>query len=221
MLQIPEGSWKSLLAGECEKEYFKLLAIQVHDAFQAAPCYPPATHIFEAFKHCEVSDVKVVILGQDPYHGPGQAHGLSFSVNDGLSFPPSLRNIFREVNQDTGAQIPFSGNLDRWARQGVLLLNDVLTVSHGKPGSHQKMGWEKFTSAIIQALSTHRDHLVFMLWGTPARAKGKNIDRHRHLVLESGHPSPMSANRGLWFGNRHFSQANEYLRQHSKTPIDW
>ena len=221
-MQIDLGnSWNAALANEMQLDYFKALWQWVCQTYDQGTCYPPKRYIFQAFRLCPFDCVKVVILGQDPYHGPGQAHGLSFSVYDGMPFPPSLRNIFREVHDDTGAQIPLSGNLERWASQGVLLLNDTLTVAHGKPGSHQKRGWEDFTSAVIRKLSDGRENLVFMLWGGPARKKGSNIDRSRHLVLESGHPSPLSANRNLWFGNRHFSQANHYLLHHGKTPITW
>ncbi len=216
-----EESWKREIRDEFDKEYFKALENLVRESYESGACYPSEAYIFEAFRLCPFDRVKVVILGQDPYHGPGQAHGLSFSVHDGVSFPPSLRNIFREIRDDLGVEVPLSGNLDRWAKQGVLLLNDTLTVAHGKAGSHQNLGWEIFTSAVIERLSKKKNSLVFMLWGGHAKTKGKNIDRSRHLVLESGHPSPMSANRGLWFGNKHFSQANHYLQSTGKTPINW
>ena len=221
MYEMLEESWREPLAEEFGKEYFISLTARVREAYDSGPCYPPEAYLFESFRLCPFDKVKVVILGQDPYHGPGQAHGLSFSVFDGVKFPPSLRNIFREVHDDTGAEIPFSGNLERWARQGVLLLNDTLSVAHGQAGSHQKLGWELFTGAVIKILSEQKMHLVFMLWGGPAKAKGKSIDRNRHLVLESGHPSPLSANRNLWFGNRHFSRTNDYLSLHGKSPISW
>ncbi len=216
-----EESWSRVLNAEFRKEYFRLLEQQVEKAYDDGNCYPPKPYVFEAFRLCPFDRVKVVILGQDPYHGPGQAHGLSFSVFDGMNFPPSLRNIFREVRDDTGCDIPLSGNLERWARQGVLLLNATLTVAHGLPGSHNKFGWEKFTSAVIEVISEKKNGVVFLLWGSPARDKGKFVDRSKHLVLESGHPSPMSANRGLWFGNRHFGKANDYLRSIGKEPVNW
>lgn len=218
---INEPSWNSVLQTELSKPYFAALQQFVAAQYRSGQCYPPNDLIFDAFEKCPFDKVKVVILGQDPYHGPGQANGHCFSVNDGVAFPPSLRNIFRELNTDVGAQIPFSGNLSHWARQGVLLLNATLTVQAGNAASHQKKGWEEFTDFVIETLSVNRDHLVFMLWGTYAKKKGSKIDREKHLVLESGHPSPMSANAGHWFGNRHFSKANEYLKQHGKTPINW
>ena len=165
--------------------------------------------------------MKLVIIGQDPYHGPGQAHGLSFSVCDGVPFPPSLQNIFKEIQQDMGTPIPITGNLTRWAEQGVLLLNATLTVREHQPGSHQRHGWEQFTDAAIKALNAHRDNLVFILWGGYARSKASLIDASRHLVLQSAHPSPMSANKGGWFGNHHFSRANAYLVEHGQEPINW
>ena len=188
--------------------------------YQTETVYPPAARIFAAFDACPVDEVKVVILGQDPYHGPGQANGLCFSVAPGVQMPPSLVNIFKEVHDDTGAPIPADGDLTRWARQGVLLLNATLTVRAHQAGSHQGMGWELFTDAVIRELATSRSGLVFMLWGSYAIRKGALIDRTRHLVLTSPHPSPLSAYRGF-FGNRHFSQANAWLQSHGKTPIQW
>ena len=184
-------------------------------------CYPPGKLIFNAFNLCPFDKVKVVIIGQDPYHEPGQAHGLSFSVADGVAFPPSLQNIFKEIQMDTGAPIPSSGNLTRWAEQGVLLLNATLTVRAHQAASHQRKGWEQFTDAAIKALSAERENLVFILWGGYARSKAPLIDTSRHLILQSVHPSPLSANRGGWFGNHHFSRCNEYLRNHGIEEIKW
>lgn len=198
-----ESGWKQQLQGEFTKPYFRELANFVRSEYQQCRCYPPARLVFNAFNLCPFSEVKVVIIGQDPYHEPGQAHGLSFSVNDGVPFPPSLQNIFKEIQLDLGTPIPASGNLTRWARQGVLLLNATLTVREHVAGSHQRKGWETFTDAAIKALNAERDHLVFILWGGYARSKVSLIDQSRHLVLQSVHPSPLSANRGGWFGNHH------------------
>ena len=203
-----ESSWKAALAEEFTKPYFADLTNFVRDAYRTNTVYPPARLIFHALDSCPLTDTTVVILGQDPYHGPGQAHGLSFSVPDGVSHPPSLINIFKELETDIGKDYPQNGSLASWASQGVLLLNAILTVLASQAGSHQNKGWEQFTDAVIDVISTQCDHVVFMLWGNYAKQKGKRIDRERHLVLTSGHPSPLSANRGLWFGNRHFSQAN-------------
>lgn len=213
-------SWNQELAEEWEKPYFAQLVHFVHNEYRSQAVFPPGKQIFAAFDSTPFASVKVVILGQDPYHEPGQAHGLCFSVNDGVPFPPSLQNIFKEVHDDTGAPIPASGNLTRWAQQGVLLLNATLTVRQGVAGSHQGQGWEAFTDAVIQHLSDSREHLVFILWGSFAIRKGAHINRMRHLVLTSPHPSPLSAYRGF-FGNHHFSQANAYLAQHGQTPIQW
>ena len=215
-----EPSWKEHLSVEFEKDYFRKLTAFVRDEYQKQRIYPPGKLIFNAFDQCPFDQVKVVILGQDPYHGPGQAHGLCFSVNDGIEFPPSLRNIFKEVQMDTGAPIPTSGNLERWAKQGVLLLNATLTVRAHQAGSHQRKGWEEFTDTAIRKLAEEKDHLVFILWGSYAINKGEFIDPGKHLVLTSVHPSPLSASRGF-FGNKHFSRANEYLRQHGKEPVNW
>lgn len=215
-----EESWKKALAAEFEKDYFLRLVAFVRQEYQTTTIYPPGRLIFNAFHLCPYDKVKVVIIGQDPYHGPGQAHGLCFSVNDGVPFPPSLQNIFKEIHDDTGAPIPATGNLTRWAEQGVLLLNATLTVRAHCAGSHQRKGWEEFTDAAIRVLAEHRDHLVFILWGAYAQKKGAFIDRRRHLVLSSVHPSPLSAYHGF-FGNHHFSQANAYLQQHGETPICW
>ena len=216
-----DPSWKEHLSEEFAKPYFTELTNFVRQEYQTAICYPPGRLIFNAFNLCPFDKVKVVIIGQDPYHGPGQAHGLSFSVCDGVPFPPSLQNIFKEIQQDMGTPIPITGNLTRWAEQGVLLLNATLTVREHQPGSHQRHGWEQFTDAAIKALNAHRDNLVFILWGGYARSKASLIDASRHLVLQSAHPSPMSANKGGWFGNHHFSRANAYLVEHGQEPINW
>lgn len=215
-----EESWKQILSAEFEKDYFRQLTDFVRNEYRSTTVYPPGKLIFNAFNLCPFEQVKVVIIGQDPYHGPGQAHGLCFSVNDNVPFPPSLRNIFKEIQDDLGKPIPESGNLTRWAKQGVLLLNATLTVRAHQAGSHQRRGWEEFTDAAIRALAEQREHLVFILWGAYAQKKGAFIDRSRHLVLTSVHPSPLSAHNGF-FGNRHFSHANEYLQQHGQTPIEW
>lgn len=215
-----ENSWKEKLADEFEKPYFKELTDFVRQEYKTQVCYPPGGLIFNAFNLCPFDQVKVVIIGQDPYHGPGQAHGLCFSVNDGIPFPPSLQNIFKEIQADLGKEVPVSGNLTRWAEQGVLLLNATLTVRAHQAASHQRHGWEEFTDAVIRKLSQERDHLVFILWGAYAQKKGAVIDRERHLVLASAHPSPLSAYHGF-FGNKHFSLTNAYLEQYGKTPINW
>src|SRR5690554_59974 len=216
-----EPSWKQVLKDEFEKQYFIDLTNFIDTEYSNYQCFPPENQIFEAFNTTPFSKVKVVILGQDPYHGEGQAHGLSFSVNNNVAIPPSLRNIYKEITEDIGAETPNSGNLTRWANQGVLLLNATLTVRAHKAGSHQKKGWEKFTDAVIEKLSVEREGLVFMFWGGPAKKKGAKVDASKHLVLTSGHPSPLSANRGYWFGNKHFSNANSYLKKNGYKPIDW
>ncbi len=215
-----EDSWREALAAQWDMPYFKALTDFVRAQYAATTVYPPASKIFAAFDACPFNQVKVVIIGQDPYHGPGQANGLCFSVNPGVPFPPSLVNIFKEVAADTGAAVPADGDLSRWARQGVFMLNSVLTVEQSRAASHASRGWETLTDAAISALSERRDNLVFLLWGSYAINKGKLIDRDRHLVLTSVHPSPLSAHRGF-FGNRHFSQANAYLQSHNITPIEW
>ncbi len=215
-----EPSWKTVLAGEFEKEYFLNLTKFVHEEYRTAQIFPPGRQIFAAFDATPFNEVKVVILGQDPYHDVNQANGLCFSVNNGVAFPPSLLNIFKEIKSDIGTEIPQNGDLSRWARQGVLLLNATLTVRAHMAGSHQGHGWETFTDAVIAHLAREREHLVFLLWGSYAIKKGAFIDRTRHLVLTSPHPSPLSAHRGF-FGNHHFSRANEYLVAHGKTPIVW
>ncbi|MBP3374048.1 MAG: uracil-DNA glycosylase [Bacteroidaceae bacterium] len=215
-----EESWKLQLSSQFEQPYFQQLVQFVRAEYAAGTCYPPGRLIFNAFDATPFDSVKVVILGQDPYHDEGQAHGLCFSVNDGVAFPPSLQNIFKEIQQETGAPIPTSGNLTRWAHQGVLLLNSMLTVRAHQAGSHQGHGWEQFTDAVIARLNEGRDNLVFLLWGSYAIKKGALIDRTRHLVLTSAHPSPLSSYRGF-FGNRHFILCNEYLIKHGKQPILW
>ena len=215
-----EDSWKQHLQGEFDKPYFAQLTTAVRQEYQATTCYPPGKLIFNAFNLCPFDKVKVVIIGQDPYHEPGQAHGLSFSVQDGIQFPPSLQNIFKEIQADLGKPIPTSGNLTRWAEQGVLLLNATLTVREHQAGAHQGKGWEEFTDAVIKILSDKKDGLVFMLWGSYAQSKAKLIDEKRHYVLRSAHPSPLSAYRGF-FGNHHFSLTNDYLLKNGKTIINW
>jgi uracil-DNA glycosylase len=215
-----EQSWKQHLMPEFDKPYFVNLTNFVRDQYRTKTIYPPAKLIFNAFDQCPFDEVEVVIVGQDPYHEPRQAHGLCFSVNDGVEIPPSLQNIYKEIHDDLGKPIPRSGNLERWARQGVLLLNATLTVQAHRAGSHQGKGWEEFTDAVIRQLANERENLVFILWGAYAQRKGENIDTNRHLVLKSPHPSPLSAHRGF-FGNKHFSKANEYLVAHGKKPIDW
>ena len=216
-----EQSWKQHLVGEFNKDYFVGLTDSVRAEYTQYTCYPPGKLIFNAFNLCPFDKVKVVIIGQDPYHEPGQAHGLSFSVQDGVMFPPSLQNIFKEIHDDLGTPIPTSGNLTRWAEQGVLLLNASLTVRAHQANSHSALGWQKFTDAAIQALATHREHIVYMLWGGYARSKAYMIDKSKNLVLESVHPSPLSANRGGWFGQHQFSRCNAYLQQNGQTPIVW
>ena len=215
-----EESWKKELAKEFEKDYFIKLTDFVREEYRTTKVYPPGNLIFNAFNLCPFDKVKVVIIGQDPYHGPSQAHGLCFSVNDGVKFPPSLQNIFKEIKSDIGTPIPLTGNLTRWANQGVLLLNATLTVREHQAGSHQKKGWEEFTDAAIRSLAQEREHLVFILWGSYAQKKGAFIDRNKHLVLASAHPSPLSAYNGF-FGNRHFSLTNQYLIENGVTPIEW
>jgi uracil-DNA glycosylase len=215
-----EPSWKQVLQPEFDKDYFAKLTEFVRNEYKTRLTFPPATLIFNAFDQCPFDKVKVVIIGQDPYHGDGQAHGLCFSVNDGVAFPPSLLNIFKEIDRDLGKSMPTSGNLIRWAQQGVLLLNATLTVQAHMAGSHQNRGWEAFTDAAIRKLATEKEHLVFMLWGSYAQKKGDFIDSNRHLVLKSVHPSPLSAYRGF-IGNNHFSLANKYLQEKGQTPINW
>jgi len=215
-----EPSWHERLRGEFEKPYFAGLAAFVRSEYARNTCYPPGRLVFNAFNLCPFDKVKAVIIGQDPYHEPGQAQGLCFSVNDGVPFPPSLVNIFKEIHDDLGKPVPQSGSLVRWAEQGVLLLNATLTVRAHQAGSHQRRGWEEFTDAAIRALSAGREHLVFILWGSYAQGKAQLIDASRHLILRSVHPSPLSAHRGF-FGNRHFSKCNSYLQDHGIEPVDW
>lgn len=215
-----ESSWKQVLQAEFEKEYFARLTDFVKSEYNSTTIYPPGNLIFNAFDTCSFDKVKVVIIGQDPYHGPGQAHGLCFSVNDGVDFPPSLVNIFKEIQRDLGISFPVSGNLTRWAQQGVLLLNATLTVKAHLAGSHQGKGWETFTDAVIRILSEQKENLVFMLWGNYAQQKGSVIDVKKHLVLKSVHPSPLSAHRGF-IGCGHFSAANNYLISKGKETINW
>ncbi len=214
-------SWKPYLQPEFEKSYFKTLATFVRSEYNAHRCYPKGKQIFSAFDHCSFDDLKVVIIGQDPYHGVNQANGLCFSVNDGIAHPPSLVNIFKEIETDIQSPYPTSGNLERWAEQGVLLLNAILTVRSGQAGSHQNKGWETFTDAVIKTISDHKENIVFLLWGGYAKRKGAIIDTQKHHVLTCGHPSPLSANRGYWFGNKHFSKTNDYLKSKGLQPIQW
>lgn len=216
-----ERSWKDQLQEEFTKSYFEELTRFVKQEYSNHTCYPPGNLIFSAFNHTPFHNVKIVILGQDPYHGEGQANGLCFSVKDPVAHPPSLINIFKEIETDLLIPYPSSGNLERWANQGILLLNATLTVRAKEAGSHQKKGWESFTDAVISKLSEQKEGLVFLLWGGYAKKKGAKIDTEKHLVLTTGHPSPLSANRGYWFGNKHFSRVNEYLMESGKTPIQW
>ena len=216
-----EQSWKEHLSQEFEKPYFSQLIEYVKTEYTTNKVYPPGKFIFNAFDKCTFDNTKVVILGQDPYHGYNQANGLSFSVNDGVTMPPSLQNIFKEIRDDLGIPIPKSGNLERWAEQGVLLLNSTLTVRSGEAGSHQKKGWETFTDAVIKCISEQKQDVVFMLWGKYAQDKGSVIDASKHLILKAKHPSPMAANYGGWFGTKHFSQANDYLTSKGLQPINW
>lgn len=213
-------SWKKALDAEFGQGYFSSLTEFVKNEYKTTKVYPPPAQIFRAFDECPFDQVKVVIIGQDPYHGPGQAHGLCFSVNDGVQLPPSLQNIFKEIASDIGTPVPKSGDLTRWVKQGVLLLNATLTVRAGQAGSHQGKGWEKFTDAAIRALSDQREHLVFLLWGRYAQQKEALIDSSKHLILKTVHPSPLSAYAG-WFGSKHFSKANAYLIEKKKEPIQW
>lgn len=216
-----DDSWKSRLQPEFEKPYFTQLVEFLRQEYSTQRVYPPGKLIFNAFNTCSFDDTRVVILGQDPYHGEGQANGLAFSVADGIAKPPSLVNIFKEIQDDLGKPIPKSGNLERWAQQGVMLLNATLTVRAREAGSHQGKGWETFTDAVIKLISDEKEHVVFMLWGAYAQKKGAVIDSKKHLVLKAKHPSPMAAQWGGWFGNKHFSQANDYLKEHGLAPIEW
>lgn len=216
-----EQSWKEALVNEFSRDYFEQLTSFVKDEYKSGIVYPAPKNIFRAFDLCPFDMVKVVILGQDPYHGPGQANGLCFAVSDGVALPPSLQNIFKEIESDLGQPLVHrTGDLERWAKQGVLLLNATLTVRSRTPGSHQGRGWEEFTDAVIKTLSDKKEGLVFILWGNYAKAKGAHIDRSKHCVIESAHPSPFSAYNGF-FGSKPFSKTNDYLTKHDKTPIDW
>lgn len=215
-----ESGWKAQLQSEFDKPYFAQLTQFVRQEYATTTVYPPGKLIFNAFDLCPFDKVRVVIIGQDPYHEPGQAHGLCFSVNDGVQFPPSLQNIFKEINSDLGTPIPTSGNLTRWAEQGVLLLNATLTVRAHQAGSHQHRGWEEFTDAVIRKVNENREHVVFILWGSYAQKKGAFIDRSHHLVLTSAHPSPLSVYRGF-YGNHHFSLANDFLQKNGLPPVQW
>lgn len=216
-----ESSWGKVLAKEFTSPYFLALTESVRNMYlKKTPIFPPPKYVFRAFDLCPFDTVQVVILGQDPYHGIGQAHGLCFSVEDGVRIPPSLQNIYKEIHDDIGSDIPTTGNLEHWATQGVLLLNATLTVEAHKPGSHQGLGWEQFTDAVIQKLSDEKEHIVFLLWGKYAQDKGHTIDASKHLILKAPHPSPFSAHSGF-FGCRHFSKTNEYLKQHGEKPIKW
>ena len=216
-----EASCKQYLKNEFEKPYFAKLTENVRNEYKNGLCFPPAKLVFNAFNLCPFNKVKVVILGQDPYHELGQAMGLSFSVPDGVMLPPSLQNIYKEIHSDLGKPIPTSGDLTRWAKQGVLLLNATLTVRAHEANSHQALGWQNFTDAAIETINTHREHIVFMLWGGFARSKKRLIDTNRHCIIESVHPSPLSANRGGWFGQHQFSRCNAYLKQYGLGEIDW
>ncbi len=216
-----EQSWKKELENEFNKPYFTSLTYFLREEYLSKEIYPQEKEIFSAFNYCSIKDVKVVIVGQDPYHGKGQANGLCFSVNEGQKHPPSLMNIFKEIEKELGIPYPKSGDLARWASQGVFLLNATLTVESGMAGSHQKQGWETFTDSVIETINKSTEKVVFMLWGGFAKKKGKKINRNKHLVLESGHPSPLSAIRGYWFGNNHFSLCNIFLKKEGKKEIDW
>ncbi|MDY0779174.1 uracil-DNA glycosylase [Tenacibaculum sp. IB213877] len=214
-------SWKHILQPEFEKAYFTNLADFVKDEYENNICYPKQEDIFSAFNLCDFDNVKVVIIGQDPYHGEGQANGLCFSVHNEIKHPPSLVNIFKELEKDLGVPYPKSGDLSKWAKQGVLLLNATLTVRKGKANSHKKCGWKLFTDFVINKISEEKNDVVFLLWGEFAKKKGKYIDENKHLVLKHGHPSPLSANKNKWFGNKHFSQTNQFLVSKGKKPIQW
>ena len=215
-------SWKSFFNYEIQKDYFQKLMQEVENEYESSVCFPPKELIFNAFEKCNLNDLKVVIIGQDPYHGDGEANGLCFSVNDGIKIPPSLRNIFAEINSDFGSIfLPTNGNLERWAQQGILLLNSSLSVRKDEANSHKHLKWNIFTDSVINYISDNCNNIVFLLWGSFAQKKGIKINREKHLVLECGHPSPLSANRGFWFGNKHFSQTNTYLKSIEKMPIEW
>ena len=216
------GSWQEILKTETEKDYFKDLLKNVAEEYNNGHCFPLENLIFAAFEKCDYNDLKVVIIGQDPYHGYGEANGLCFSVNDNIKIPPSLRNIFKEINNDLGhIMYPTSGNLEHWAKQGILLLNNTLTVRKDLPNSHNHLKWNVFTDEVINIISSQKQNIVFLLWGNFAIKKGSKIDKNKHLILESGHPSPMSVNQGKWFGNQHFSRTNSYLKSKNIIEINW
>ncbi|WP_318640666.1 uracil-DNA glycosylase [Flavobacterium ardleyense] len=216
------GEWREFLKDEISQNYFQNLMKAVSEEYQKAECYPPKAQIFNAFNYCLPKDVKVVIIGQDPYHGAGEAHGLCFSVNDNVKIPPSLRNIYKELLVDMDSVFfPTSGNLEHWAKQGVLLLNATLSVQKDQANSHKHLEWQKFTDSVIKIISEEKENVVFLLWGGFAQKKAKFINEQKHLILKSGHPSPLSANQGKWFGNKHFSKTNEYLEQTRQSPIRW
>ncbi len=214
-------SWKHILSDEFDKNYFSELLDFLTEEYDNATCFPQEKEVFAAFNHCLFEDIKVVIIGQDPYHGAGQANGLCFSVHDGIKHPPSLVNIFKEIEKDLRVSYPASGDLSRWAKQGVLLLNATLSVRQSEAGSHQKKGWEQFTDAVITKISEEKENVVFLLWGGFAKKKGKKINKEKHCILNSGHPSPLSANRGYWFENKHFSKTNIFLEEKKLNPIQW
>lgn len=220
MLQL-QGTWRYHLKSEFDKPYFRALSKFVYSQYSEQICYPPIDQLFNAFNSCSFEAVRVVIIGQDPYHGKGQANGLCFSVNKGMAYPPSLRNIFKELELDMKLSIPESGDLTKWAHQGVFLLNSTLSVRSNQAGSHQKQGWENFTDQVIITLSEQKTDLIFLLWGSIAKNKKKLIDMSKHVILDSGHPSPLSANRGYWFGNKHFSKTNALLSSKGKSEINW
>ncbi len=220
-MKLLDSNWYDFLKEEFAKPYFKKLEGFVENEYQNFQCYPPKEAIFAAFNHCSINDIKVVIIGQDPYHGPNQANGLCFSVGEGVTHPPSLKNIIKEVARDTGGEYCEDGNLERWSKQGVLLLNTILTVRESEAGSHKNRGWETFSDAVIKKISKEKEDVVFMLWGGFAKKKKKIIDVQRHKVLESGHPSPLSANRGYWFENAHFTCCNSFLKSIKKQEIVW
>jgi uracil-DNA glycosylase len=218
---IINKTWAKILKSEFEKDYFKELKSRLDDLYLKKTCYPTKENIFSSFRNCTFNSLKVVILGQDPYHGINQANGLAFSVNKGQNLPPSLNNIFKEISIDMNTTVRNNGDLIDWSKQGVLLLNSVLTVEDGKPGSHSKIGWEKFTDEVIRTISKEKSNIVFMLWGSFAKKKEKLIFNNNHLILKSGHPSPLSANRGFWFGNKHFSRCNRFLKENNSNEIKW
>lgn len=220
MMFIQDNDWRDLLKNQLDQEYFQKLNSFIENRYQEVNCFPPMNEIYAAFEYCPLKDLKVVILGQDPYHGKGQAHGLAFSVNDRIQYPPSLQNIFKELKRDLNLPIPNSGNLQRWANQGVLLLNTVLTVEEGKPDSHKNQGWENFTDAVIESINAHKENVIFLLWGNKAISKKKLINLDKHVVLETSHPSPLSVYRGFE-GCGHFSETNRILREKGLREIQW